>query len=148
MELFHLNSLYAAVFVLCTFIVTVLFICCKLARQDSRIEAIYQPQVRIPHRSVAKLRKKPRSKSNPSRAIGTQTLNVNVLYAAFKKESVPSKPTISETPDISSVEEKEVKLETVELFTNSEHFYANPSLAYETVADIHRPSAIYTRVPH
>ena len=92
-----MNSLYAAVFILCTFIVTVLFICCKLIRQDSRIEAIYQPQVLRPPRSVAKLRKKPRSKSNPSRAIGTQTLNVNVFYAAFKKESVPSKPTISES---------------------------------------------------
>ena len=142
-----MNSLYAAVFILCTFNVTVLFICCKLARQDSRIEAIYQPQVRIPPRSVAKLRK-PRSRSIASRATGTQTLNVNVLYAALKKESVSSKPTISETPGISSVEEKEVKLETIELYTNLEEFYQNPSLAYETVADIHRPSAIYTSLPH
>ena len=94
-----MNSLYGAVFVLCTFIATVLFICCKLARQDSRIEAIYQPQVRIPPRSAAKLRK-PRSRTIASRASGTQTLNVNVIYAALKKESVASKPTIFETPCI------------------------------------------------
>ena len=138
-----MNSLYAAVFVLCTFLVTVFIICCNLIRQDSRIEAIYSP-VRIPSRSGAKLRK-PRSKTIASKAIGTQTLNVNVLYAAFKKESVTNKPVISETSCISSVEEKEVKLETVELYTNSEHFHQNPSLAYKTVADIHRPSAKYTK---
>ena len=141
-----MNYLYAAVFVLCTFLVTVLFICYKLARQDSRIEAIYLP-VRIPPRSGAKLRK-PRTKTIAYKATGTQTLNVNVIYAALKKESVTSKPAISETPCITSIDEKEVKLETVELYTNSEHFYQNPSLAYETVADIHRPSAIYTCVPH
>ena len=128
MEVFHLNALYAAVFILCTFIVTVLFICCKLIRQDSRIEAIYQPQVLRPPRSVAKLRK-PRNRNITSRAFGTQTLNVNVIYAALKKESVSSQPPISETPAISSIEEKEVKIESAELFTNSEHFYQNPSLA-------------------
>ena len=121
MEVFHLNSLYAAVFILCTFIVTVLFICCKLIHQDRRIEAIYQPQVLRPPRFVAKLRK-PRNRSITSRAFGTQTINANVIYAALKKEAVSSQPTISETPAISSVEEKEVKIETVELFTNSEHF--------------------------
>ena len=144
MEVFYLNSLYIAVFILCIFIATVLFICCKLIRQDSRIEALYQPQVLRPPRSVAKLRK-PRNRNITSK--GTQTLNVNVVYAALQKSSISNQKPISETPTISNIEEED-KIETVELFTNSPDFYENPSAAYETVCDIHRPSVIYSCVHH
>ena len=137
-----MNSFYAAIFVVCTFCVTVIFICYKLARQNNRIEGNYSP-VRIPPRACAKLRK-PKTVAYKA-STGTQTLNVEVLYAAFKKESVASDPGTSETPCKTSVDDnKVVKLETPELYTNSEHFYQNPSLAYETVADIHRPSSKYS----
>ena len=143
-----MNSFYAAIIVVCTFLVTVIFVCYKLARQNNRIEGNYSP-VRMPPRTGAKLRK-PKTKTIAYKAsTGTQTLNVNVLYAAFKKESVTCEPATSETSCITSVDDnKVVKLEAPELYTNSEHFYQNPSLAYETVADIHRPSSKYTSLPN
>ena len=141
-----MNSFYAAIFVVCFFIVAVIIICYKLAKQTNQLEEKYSP-VRIQPHSVAKPRK-PKTVAYKA-STGTQTLNVEVLYAAFKKESVASEPGTSETPCKTSVDDnKVVKLETPELYTNSEHFYQNPSLAYETVADIHRPSAKYTSLPY
>ena len=143
MEVFYLNSLYIAVFILCIFIATVLYICCKLIRQDSRIEALYQPQVIRPPRSVAKLRK-PRNRNITSK--GTQTLNVSSVYAALQKSNISSQNPVFEASTISSIEE-EVKIEIVEPFTNPPDFYRNPSTSYETICDIHRQSA-YTCVHH
>ena len=139
-----MNSLNIAVFILFTFIATVLFICCKLICQDSKIEAVYQPQVLRPPRSVAKLRK-PRNKNITSK--GTQTLNVNSVYAALQKSSISNQKPLSETPTISNIEE-EIKIESVQLFTTSPDFYENPSAAYESVCDISRPSVIYSCVHH
>ena len=135
MEVFNLNSLYISLFILCVFIATVLFICCKLIRQDSRIDALYQPQVirpealERPHRPMAKLRK-PKNRNFTSK--GTQTLNVNSVHAAFQKSSISNQKTLSETPTISNIEE-EIKIESVQLFTTSPDFYENPSAACVSV---------------
>ena len=151
METFNLNSLYIAVFILCVFISTVLFICCKLIRQDSRIDALYQPQVirpvalERPHRPMAKLRNPKNNRNFTSK--GSQTAIENSVHAAFQKSSISNQKPLSETPTISSIEE-EVKTESVELFTNSPDFYENPSAAYETVYDIHRPIVIDFCVHH
>ena len=147
METFSLNSLYIAVFVLCVFISTVLYICCKLIRQDSRIDQLYQPQAQVipqrrpaalerPHRPT-KLRK-PKNNRNVTR--GSQTANVNSLHAAFQKSSVSTQNPLSEDS------ENEIKIESVQLFTATPDLYEDPSVAYESVCDIVRPSVIYSRV--
>ena len=150
METFNLNSLYIAVFILCVFISTVLFICCKLIRQDSRIDALYQPQVirpvalERPHRPMAKLRK-PKNRNFTSK--GSQTANVNSVHAAFQKSSISNQNPLSENSTISNIED-EIKIESVQLFTASPDFYEDPSAAYESVCDISRPSVIYSCVHH
>ena len=144
METFSLNSLYIAVFVLCVFISTVLYICCQLIRQDSRIDQLYQPQAQVirpvalerPHRPT-KLRK-PKNNRNVTR--GSQTANVNSLHAAFQKSSISTQKPLSEDS------ENEIKIESVQLFTASPDFYEDPSVGYESVCDIVRPSVIYSRV--
>ena len=144
METFSLKSLYIAVFVLCVFISTVLYICCKLIRQDSRIDSLYQPQVirpvalERPHRPMAKLRKPKNNRNFTSK--GSQTAPVNSLHAAFQKSSVSTQNPLSENS------EDEIKIESVQLFTASPDFYEDPSAAYESVCDIVRPSVIYSRV--
>ena len=43
MESYHMNSFYAAIIVVCTFLVTIIFVCYKLARQNNWIEGNYSP---------------------------------------------------------------------------------------------------------
>ena len=122
-----------------------IFICCKLAKQTNQIEERYSP-CKIQPQPGAKLRK---TKSGPYKAsVGTQTVNVEQLYAVLKKETVASQQLGSSNPSYKTcvTENKGIKLEP-ELYANSEHFYQNPSLTYECVADIHRPSAKYTSLP-
>ena len=147
METFSLNSLYIAVFVLAVFILTVLYICCKLISQDSRIDPLYQPEAQVipPRRPAAlerahrpiKLRK-PKNHRNVTR--GSQTANVNLLHAAFQKSTISTQNPLSEDS------ENEIKVESVQLFTTSPDFYQDPSVGYESVCDIVRPSVIYSHV--
>ena len=146
MESHHLSSYYGAIAVVTTFCATVIFICCKLARQTNQIEERYSP-CRIQPQPEVRLRK---PKSGPYRtSVATQTVNVEQLYAALKKETVDlgSQQLGSSAPSCSTcvTENKGIKLEP-ELYANSSNFYQNPSLAYECVADIHRATAIYTSV--
>ena len=63
-------------------------------------------------------------------SIGTQTLNVEVLYAAFKKESVASEQLGTSDPPCKTcvTDNKVVNQEEPELYSNSEHFYQNPGV--------------------
>ena len=127
-----------------TICATVIFICCKLARQTNQIEERYSP-CRIQSQPEVRLRK---PKSGPY-SVATQTVNVEQLYAALKKETgvLGTKQLGSSAPSCSKcvTESKGIK-EEPELYTNSSNFYQNPSSAYECVADIHRATAKYTSV--
>ena len=145
MEPHHMSSFYAAIAVVSIFCVAVIFICCKLAKQTNQIEEKYSP-CRIQPQPGAKLRK---TKSGAYKAsVGTQTVNVEQLYAVLKKETAASQQLGSDDLSCKTcvIDNKGIKSEP-ELYSNSEHFYQNPSLAYECVADIHRPSAKYTSLP-
>ena len=146
MEPHHMNSFYAAIVVVCTFCVAVIVICYKLAKQTNQLEEKYSP-CRIQPHSGAKLRK-PKYVAYKA-SVGTPTTNVEQLYAVLKKETVSSEQLGSSEPPCKTcvTDNKVVNQEEPELYSNSEHFYQNPSLAYECVADIHRPSAKYTSLP-
>ena len=106
-----MNSFYAAIFVVCFFIVAVIIICYKLAKQTNQLEEKYSP-VRIQPHSVAKPRK-PKTVAYKA-STGTQTLNVEVLYAAFKKESVASEqPGTSDPPCKTCVPDNKVDIQEV-----------------------------------
>ena len=131
-----MNSFYAAIFVVCTFCVAVIFICYKLARQNNQVEDNYSP-ARIQPQAGAKLRK-PQTIAYKA-SVCTQTVNVEQLYSALKKESVASEQLgTSDPPCKTCAPGNKVDIQELpELYSNSEHFYQNPSLAYKTVADIH-----------
>ena len=146
METFSLNSLYIAVFVLAVFILIVLYICLKLVSQDSRIDHLLQPEAQVipPRRPAAlerahrpvKLRK-PKNHRNVTR--GSQTVNVKLLHAAFKKSTISTQNPLSEES------EDEIRVESVQLFSSPD-FYQDPSVGYESVRDIVRPSATYSHI--
>ena len=70
---------------------------------------------------------------------GSQTANANLLQAAFKKSTISTQNPLSEES------EDEIKVESVQLFSSPD-FYQDPSVGYESVRDIVRPSTIYSHV--
>ena len=79
-----MSSYYGAIAIVTIFYATVIFICCKLARQTNQIEQRYSP-CRIQSQPEVRIRE---PRSGPYRtSVATQTVSVEQLYAALKKET-------------------------------------------------------------